>query len=354
MKHATRWLNASFLFLLSLTLSACLDSPMSTIDTVTEWGREINSLYLLTTIITGLVFLAVAVPFCYALWRFRAKDDDDDRLPEQIRGNHKLEILWTVIPIVLLVFIFLPTFELILKQHEEPPKDALRIQAIGHQWWWEFRYPDLGITTANELFVPENTPVAIELTSDDVIHSFWIPRWGGKVDNLPGVTNLIQYVTPKIQDPEGDYYWGHCAELCGLSHARMRFQAVVLTQERFDSWQESFNEPPLVVSAMEKKGQELFMTKTCFTCHAIEGTNAAGQIGPSLTNFGNRRMLASGTLNNTDDGMHIWLRDSVDALPGEQKIKPGSLMMFAPGFELTDADIEALTAYLHRSTAKTY
>ncbi|MFW7377691.1 MAG: cytochrome c oxidase subunit II [Oligoflexus sp.] len=354
MKHATRWLNASLLFLLSLTLSACLDSPMSTIDTVTEWGREINSLYLLTTIITGIVFVAVAVPFCYALWRFRERPDDDDRLPEQIRGNHKLEILWTIIPVVLLVFIFLPTFELILKQYEEPPKEAMRIRAIGYQWWWKFEYPDLGITTANELFVPENTPVVIELTSNDVIHSFWIPRWGGKVDNLPGETNLIQYTTPKLENPEGDYYWGHCAELCGLSHARMRFQAVVLSQERFDSWRETFNEPPLVASALEKHGQELFMTKTCFTCHAIEGTNAQGQIGPSLTNFGNRRLLAAGTLANDYKGMHQWLRDSVDSAPGKQKIKPGSLMVFAPGFELTDEEIEALVAYLHRSTAKTY
>lgn len=326
---------------------------MSTIDTVTEWGRQINSLYLITTIITGVVFFAVAIPFCYAIWRFREKEGDE-RMPTQIRGNHKLEILWTLIPIVLLIFIFLPTFDLILSQHKEPPEDALKIEAIGHQWWWEFRYPEYGIVTANEMYVPENRAVQIELTSADVIHSFWIPRWGGKVDNIPGETNFINYVTPELQDPEGDYYWGHCAELCGLSHARMRFQAVVLSEERFDRWTEVYNEPPVVASALEKRGQELFMSKTCFTCHAIEGTMAKGQVGPSLTNFGNRRLLAAGTLENDREGMHRWLRDSVDSKPDQQEVKPGSLMIFAEGFELTEEDIKALTAYLHRSTAKTY
>ena len=353
MKHRKRWSSLALLTAGAGVLSGCLESPMSTIDTVTQWGRDINHLYLITTVICTLIFFAVAIPFVYTMWKYREKEGDT-HIPKQIRGNHKLEVLWTVIPIVLLIFIFVPTFELILKQYEEPPADALRIEAIGHQWWWEFRYPDLGITTAGELYVPENTPVAIELTSADVIHSFWIPRWGGKVDNLPGETNLIQYTTPPNENPAGDYYWGHCAELCGLSHARMRFQAVVLPKERFDTWAKAYNEPPVVASALEKKGQELFMSKTCFTCHAISGTMAQGKVGPDLSNFGSRSKLAAGTLKNDVDGLHAWLRDSVDSKPGEQKIKPGSLMVFAEGFELTEEDIKAITAYLHRSTAKTY
>ncbi len=354
MKHLRRWCSLGAVLGSGLLLSACLESPMSTIDTVTEWGRQINSLYLLTTIIVSFIFVAVAVPFCYAIWRFRERPGDD-HIPRQIHGNHKLEILWTTIPIVLLIFIFLPSLELILSRAKEPPEDALRIKAIAHQWWWEFQYPDYNITTANEMFVPENRPVVIELTSADVIHSFWIPRWGGKVDNIPGETNMIHYTTPPVENAElGDYYWGHCAELCGLSHARMRFQAVVLTEERFTAWTQVHNEPPLVASELEKRGQELFMEKTCFTCHAIEGTMAKGLIGPNLSNFGNRRLLAAGTLPNDREGLHAWIRDSVDSEPDMQSIKPGSLMVFGEGYEISEEEIRALSAYLLRSTAKTY
>ncbi|WP_159455297.1 cytochrome c oxidase subunit II [Pseudobacteriovorax antillogorgiicola] len=350
-----RWLKILLTFSFLFSLTSCFEKlPMTTVHSVTEWGAQINELYLLTTVIVTFVFFAVAIPFCYAIWKFREKEGDT-RIPEQIHGNHKLEVLWTLIPIVLLIFIFIPTVQLILSRFEEPPKDTLKIQAIAHQWWWEFKYPDLGITTANEMYVPEGKHVTIELTSADVIHSFWIPRWGGKVDNLPGETNYITYTTPAVEDAEnGDYYQGHCVELCGLSHARMRYQAVVLPQERFDAWTKVAQTPPTVTTALEKKGQELFMSKTCFTCHAIEGTTAQGRVGPDLTNFGSRRMLAAGTLPNDKEGMYEWLRDSVDSKPPYQNVKPGSLMIFGEGFELTDEDIEALTAYLQNSTAKTY
>ncbi|NRA63496.1 MAG: cytochrome c oxidase subunit II [Pseudobacteriovorax sp.] len=327
---------------------------MSTVHSVTEWGNDINELYLITTIVVTFVFFMVSIPFCYAMWKFREKEGDET-IPKQVKGNHVLEILWTVIPVILLIIIFIPTFKLIMKQYAEPPEDALVIEAIGHQWWWEFRYPEYGIVTANEMYVPEQRPVTIKLKSADVIHSFWIPRWGGKVDNIPGEVNTINYVTPALEDPaKADYYQGHCVELCGLSHARMRYEAVVLSAERFETWTKVAKSPPKVTTALQKKGQELFMSKTCFTCHAIEGTAAKGLIGPDLTNFGDRRTLAAGTLPNDAEGMHTWLRDSVDAKPPYQNVKPGSLMVFGEGFELTEEDIKALTAYLHNSTAKTF
>lgn len=354
MKHPTRWLKLFLFFSTLLSLNSCFEKlPMTTVHTVTSWGAEINELYLITTVLLTIVFFAVAIPFCYAIWKF-AEKEGDTHIPKQVHGNHKLEVLWTVIPIILLVIIFVPTSRLILKSYEEPPEDTLVIEAIAHQWWWEFRYPDTGVVTANEMFVPENKHVTVVLKSADVIHSFWIPRWGGKVDNLPGETNRIMYVTPAVEDPKGDYYQGHCVELCGLSHARMRFQAIVLPQDRYDAWAKVAQTPPEVTTALEKHGQELFMSKTCFTCHAIEGTTAKGLVGPNLTNLGNRRMLAAGTLPNTPEGLKEWLRDSVDSKPPYQKVKPGSLMVFGEGFELTDEDIEALTAYLLNSTAKTY
>ena len=134
----------------------------------------------------------------------------------------------------------------------------------------------------------------------------------------------------------------------------MRFQAVVLSEDRFNAWASVYNEPPKVVSNLEQKGQELFMSKTCFTCHAIEGTMAQGKIGPNLSNFGNRSYLAAGTLKNTHDNMVTWLKDTVYSEADHQKVKPGNLMLFSEGYELSDEEIEALIAYLHRSTAKTY
>ncbi len=354
MEHPKRWLKILLTLVLPFILTSCFEKlPMSTVHTVTEWGRLINELYLLTTIIVTVIFFAVAIPFCFAIWKFREKEGDN-HIPKQVHGNHILEILWTIIPVVLLILIFIPTFELILRQSEEAPEDALVVEAVAHQWWWEFRYPEYGIVTANEMFLPENRPVSIKLTSADVIHSFWIPRWGGKVDNLPGEENIINYVTPAVENPEGDYYQGHCVELCGLSHARMRFQAIVLPQQRFASWTKVAQTPPQITTALEQKGQDLFMSKTCFTCHTIEGTPAKGRIGPDLTNLGNRRMIAAGTLPNTNDGLHEWLRDSVDSKAPYQNIKPGSKMIFGEGYELTDEEINALSAYLLNATAKTY
>jgi cytochrome c oxidase subunit 2 len=170
MVSLVRWFKVLFALPFLLGLTACFEKlPMTTVHVVTDWGHDINRVYLITTIITSIVFVAVAVPFCYALWRFREKPGDN-RFPEQIKGNHKLEILWTLIPVVLLIFIFLPSLEVIMKRSEAPPKESLVIEAIGHQWWWEFRYPDLNIVTANEMVVPEDTPILVKLKSADVIH----------------------------------------------------------------------------------------------------------------------------------------------------------------------------------------
>ena len=328
-------------------------TKMSTVHVVTDWGHGINDVYARTSWIMLFVFLGVAIPYCYALWRFREKEGDT-HIPKQVHGNSVLEIIWTLIPVVLLVFIFIPTFKMIMKQYEEPAKDALVIEAIGHQWWWEFKYPEYGITTANEMYVPADRNITVKLKSADVIHSFWIPRWGGKVDNLPGVTNVINYKTPSLKNPNGDYYLGHCAELCGLSHARMRYEAVVVSKESFENWTKAYNQKPKVTTALEEQGQKLFMSKTCVTCHKIEGTMAMGMVGPNLTNFGNRRTLAAGTLPNTKAGLREWILDSVHSKAPYQKVKPGSLMVFPEGYEISDQEIKAISAYLLHSTAKTY
>ncbi len=325
-------------------LMGCTDIvPMSTIHPLTEWGRDINHVYLITTIICVLVFLMVAGPLVYTLIRFRERPGDT-HIPKQIHGNTVLELTWTTIPVILLLFIFIPTWQTIFKHAREPSPDALKVQVIGHQWWWEFVYPDLGINTANELVLPENREVVFEITSADVIHSFWVPRFGGKLDALPGVTHIMVIDTPAGQEDRGDYYQGQCVELCGSSHALMRFQAVVLKADAFERWAKTHNEPPRLETSKEKRGLELMTSKGCLACHAIAGTDLVGITGPNLSNMGSRRTLGAGTLLNNRDDMARWLRNP-------EEIKPGSIM---PNLGLTDDEISDLSAFLRNSTIKQF
>jgi len=333
------------------TLSASLEaSPMYTLVGITDWGKEILRVYGITTVVLVFVFLCVAIPIIVALWKFKAKGDEVE-LPKQTTGNHFLELMWTIVPVGLLLIIAIPTWEAIFRQADGPQEGALKITAIGHQWWWEFQYPDLGITTANELHLPENTPVSFTITSDDVIHSFYIPRFGGKLDALPGVKNYLHYTTPALQNPQnvgGEFYQGHCMELCGYSHALMRFEAFVHSQKEFDSWAKNAMNPPQVLSAQEKRGSEVF--NQCQSCHTIAGTDSAKisgkKLGPDLTNFGNRRTLGAVTRANSIANIRQWIKDPTS-------IKPGSKM---PAFNeiLTDQQIDDVASYIRISTAKKF
>lgn len=340
------------------------EAPMSTIAGLTEWARDINYVYGITTIVVTLVFFAVSIPLIIAIAKFRVKEEDlkDLKPPKQVHGNAVLEFAWTIIPVILLLFIAVPTWESIFKQPQSAPPGALRIKVIGHQWWWEFQYPEQGITTANELHLPENTPVYFDLVSADVIHSFWIPQFGGKVDVLPGgeeVVNHMFFTTPPMKDPSkigGEYYQGQCVELCGLSHALMRFEAVLHTKEEFNSWAEGFNKAPVVASEIEKKGEMLFAQ--CQVCHTISGTPSedlekqmlsmdppVAKQGPNLTDFGNRRTLGAGTRKNTEENFIRWVKNP-------QSIKPGSTMTAFDS--MPDEDLQAIAAYLRYSTAKKF
>lgn len=342
------------------SLPITLDSPMNTIAGLTEWAKDINDVYALTTIIVTLVFFAVSIPLVVAIVKFRVPEDVDLKTlkpPKQVHGNVLLELAWTVIPVILLLFIAVPTWTAIFKQPEEKPENAMHVKVIGHQWWWEFQYLDYGVTTANELHLPADTPVFFELTSADVIHSFWIPKFGGKKDALPGkgAENSMYYVTPpasEIKTEGGEYFQGVCAELCGDSHALMRFDAVLHTKDEFQMWVKAHNEPPVVVSDLQKKGEELF--GQCAVCHTLAGTDseeqeramlAAGTAkqGPNLSNYGSRKMLGAGTRFNNQKNFIAWVKNP-------QSIKPGATMM-AFG-HLSESDLKALSAYLMQSTVK--
>lgn len=336
-------------------------SPMYTLDGLTDWGQDLLYVYGLTTLITIIVFLCVSLPIIYVLIRFRDKSagggssgyDDSQPLPKQVKGNTLLEIIWTTIPIVLLVLIAIPTWQTIFRQdravkHIEQGGEALKVEVIGHQWWWEFVYTDFGVTTANELVLPERTPVIFSITSADVIHSFYIPKFGGKLDAIPGKVNRLVYTTPALSPAAsvtGEYYTGQCMELCGLSHALMKFEAVIRSEADFKTFIDSHNVPPVVNTASEQRGEQVF--NQCMACHDIAGTPSAelpvAKIGPNLSNFGDRRTLAAGIRRNSMVNLKAWIKNPM-------QFKPGALM---PALELTDQQIEDVAAYIQFSTAKT-
>lgn len=329
------------------------DTPMSTIAGLTDWAKEINHVYGITAWITGVIFFLVAVPIMLAIYKFRATPgESEDVPPKQVHGNVFLELTWTIGPVILLLFIAVPTWQVIFRQSREPAKDALIVEVIGHQWWWEFRYPAYGITTANELYLPENKEVLFQITSADVIHSFWIPQFGGKVDAIPrpkGEFNTMLMVTPKLADEYkigGVLYQGQCVELCGLSHALMRFNVSLRTKDEFERWAKAYNSPPVIATEAQRKGEQVF--NQCMGCHTISGTVSAtvagDKVGPNLTNFGSRAFLGAGTRRNTPENLAAWI-DNPEAL------KPGSLM---PKLGLSKEDIAAVSAYIRQSTAKSF
>jgi cytochrome c oxidase subunit 2 len=215
-------------------LSGCVQNPNSVFHNRTEFNREVGDLFSLLIWLGIVVFIFTEIMLVYAIWKFRSRPGQP-RQPEQTHGNTKLEILWTVIPAVVLAVIAVPTVQVIFKTQGEARADALQIEVVGHQWWWEFNYPEYGIRTANEVYMPIGRTVNFHLKTHDVIHSFWIPGLGGKRDLVNNRTNYLWF-TPDSTAPEGEAFNGFCAEYCGTSHANMRFKAFTVTPEQFASW----------------------------------------------------------------------------------------------------------------------
>lgn len=216
------------------------------------------------------------------------------------------------------------------------PQDALRIRVTAHQWWWEIEYSDgqpaRRVRTANELRVPTQRPVELELTADDVIHSFWVPSLQGKRDLLPGYTTRLDFVASRA-----GVYEGQCAEFCGFQHAHMAIDVIALEPEEYSRWYEAqLALPPEPSNPVALHGRDVFLGSTCVMCHNIQGTDASGSVGPDLTHVAGRRRLAAGTLPNDPVSLAAWIRNP-------QAIKPGTHM---PATQLSGEDLAALTAYL--------
>jgi cytochrome c oxidase subunit II len=325
---------------LLLTGSANAQSATSIFSPAGTPAHSIFGLSMLVLSITLGIFLVVSGLLLYALIRFRHRPEDSKREPAQIYGSNQIELSWTVIPILIVVMLFLTTTRIILDTEAIPkPASALDITVIGHQFWWEYRYPKLGVVTANELHVPISdpsapTPTYLEMSSADVSHSFWVPRLAGKMDVIPNRVNTM-WIDP--QQP--GVYLGQCAQYCGTQHAKMLLRVYADSPADFAAWvaqqkkpaQQDFSGNPAA-----KEGEVVFAHNACINCHTVAGTNATGHFGPDLTHLASRDTLASGPIKNTPENLRQWIDDP-------DSMKPGALM---PSMHLNDHDLDVITAYL--------
>ncbi len=286
--------------------------------------------------ITGGMFVLVAGLLTYVVVRYRRRRNDDGMEPAQVYGSGPVEAAWTTVPFLIVVVLTLATARVIHEiQDARKPPSALDVQIIGRQWWWEIRYPKLGIVTANELHVPvsqgrERLPTFLDLRAADVVHSFWVPRLAGKTDLVPNKVNSMW-----IEPERTGLFLGQCGTYCGTQHAKMLLRVYVDTREDFDRWvahqkQVAENDPGAAF------GRLVFERTACINCHAVAGTAGNGRFGPDLTHLMSRDTLASGALSNSSSGLRAWLK-----FPDQ--FKPGVLM---PAMNLNDKDLDQLVAYL--------
>jgi cytochrome c oxidase subunit II len=313
--------------------------------------HELNDLSMFVLGITGLIFVGVASLLVYAIVKFRARKGDTAE-PPQVFGSVQIELSWTIIPILIIVVLFLTTARVLFSVQDAPkPASALDVTVVGHQFWWEFRYPQYNVVTANELHVPVSAsatdrPTFMKLTSADVIHSFWVPQLAGKTDLLPNRVNEM-WIDPR----EAGLYEGQCAQFCGAEHAKMLLRVYVDTPEQFQQWIQNQEKMQPEMSSQGRvqnaslensqatsaeAGQYVFEHQACISCHTVAGTVATGRYGPDLTHLMSRATIAAGAAPNTQEQLLRWITDP-------NQIKPGSLM---PAMHLSDRENEQITAYL--------
>ena len=282
------------------------------------------------------IFLIVFSLIAYSAIKYRKRPTDDAREPPQIYGSNQVELAWTVIPILIVVVLFLAAARVIHAiQDARFPPNAIEVTAIGHQFWWEFRYPGYGFTTANELHVPvsepgHSIPTHITLLSADTDHSFWVPQLAGKTDLIPNRQNETW-----IEPHEVGLYVGQCAQYCGTQHAKMLLNVMVDSPGDFQKWVQQ-QKSPAVVSDRVAAGRKEFEENACANCHTITGTTANGKFGPDLTHLMSRTTIAAGAVQNNETNLLLWVTE-----PGA--IKPGCLM---PAMQLDQQNVKDVVAYL--------
>jgi cytochrome c oxidase subunit II len=372
----------AFVFpLLAAAASACSPDhyPQTALRPLSDYARIGDDIQTTTFYWALGVFVLVEGALLYAIFRFRGKPDDPE--PRQVHGNTTIEIVWTVIPALILAAIAVPTVRGIFQTNVVPKGDILKIEVVGHQWWWEFRYPDLKLTTANEVHIPVGQTVLFRMGTADVVHSFWPPQFAGKRDAFPNRQTRIWFRAEQAGE-----YPGQCAEFCGIQHGRMAFRVRAQTPEEFQAWvahmQTLGPKPPSAtapatdsirtasaganVQAQQEKqpkggaqapagkdttaaaarapvdpayaaGEKLFLTKGCVGCHSLTAVDAPkGMIGPNLANVGARSFIGAGSFKNTDENLARWIQNP-------QAMKKGVLM---PNLGVTPDEAKSLVAYL--------
>jgi cytochrome c oxidase subunit II len=282
-------------------------------------AKSIADLSVFVLVITGIIFVVVFALLVYSIVKFRGRAMDTGHEPAQVYGSTQIELAWTIIPILIVVVLFLATARVIHAIQDAPePAGALQVTAIGHQYWWEFRYPKLGIVTANELHIPVSdpshpTPTFLQLLSADTDHSFWVPELAGKTDLIPNHPNRMW------MDPQRTgVFLGQCAQYCGVQHAKMLLRVSVDSPEDFAAWVHD-QQQPAVQDGSAAAGRRVFESNACMNCHAVGATPANGRFGPDLTHLMSRVTIASGAAKNTPENLRLWIQDP-------SAIKPGSLM----------------------------
>jgi cytochrome c oxidase subunit 2 len=323
---------AALIVLAPLLLLGCgiREFPQSALHPRADFAWDIQRLHESLFFWVAVIFVLVQGALIVTVIRYRNRPGLPE--PKRIHGHTGLEIGWTIAPAIVLAFIAVPTVLTIFKTQAAAPPGALQVKVVGHQWWWEFQYPEFGITTASEMYVPVGRPVALSLETADVIHAFWFPAMGGKRDVIPTRTNHLWF-TP---DSVGTYP-GQCAELCGTSHANMRMWLTVQTADQFQQWVAAQKQLPFDPdsASLEGQGKQVFLSAGCVACHTIEGV-APGVIGPNLNHVGSRRSIAGAIFENTPENMAKWIENP----PAR---KPGAIM---PALGLTPEQISAVVAYL--------
>jgi cytochrome c oxidase subunit 2 len=296
-----------------------------------QQAKDINTLFLRFMILAGFITLLVSGLVIAAAAKYRSKNQPGE--PKQTLGNRRLELLWTILPLIAVSLFFILTVEGMNDINSPIPKGKQTdIIIIAHQWWWEMRYPKYHVITANELHIPVNKKLLMQIKSADVIHDWWVPALGRKTDAVPGRTNYAWIDADSIKS-----YEGTCSEYCGAEHAWMRIRVVAQSQSDFNKWIQHQQEiPPPPSDTIAIAGDSLFQSMACSDCHAVAGTPANKHIGPDLTHLASRETILSGMLPNTEDNLTKWLDNP-------QKVKEGAHM---PNFKLSTTQINELVAYL--------
>jgi len=290
---------------------------------------SISHLFILVLIVCGVILAIVVGMIGCGLIFFRHKPGSADPAPHF--GNRKLELTWTIGPILIIIWLFVLTVRG-MRASDPAANRQPDLIVIGHQWWWEVRYPQTGVVTANEIHIPVGRQWLVRMESADVIHDFWVPALARKIQLIPGQTNHIWLEA----DAPGTYD-GKCVEFCGAGHAWMRFLVIAESPAAFANWQHEQEKPATDPSTdFERDGLKIFQTMSCINCHSIRGVSDTGHAAPDLTHLASRKKLGGGVLLNTETNLFRWLKNP-------EAIKPGCLM---PNLKLTDAQAGALTSYL--------